>query len=320
VTVLCVGTLAAVEHSDTDWPIALYLLILLRGLTLGCCPGCLPPLLALSGAHRHGHHRLFEVSLRVTKTGASTNDVLKVRVFSFFADISEEEEKHHGAQAFVQCPSEELNLPQLLQPVVLFALSAPGVHMDMGILAEQPVFPSLSQRTMAGCVAFFKKRSETDVNARFVADLARIGQDLVLGERACRMYGFRRGGAQALLDRTGLYEQVMKLGEWKPTSNSFLRYITKMNARETLRSTMRSFAQDDVKQVVAQLLSTFNTWAVGLVRDLCAHASFENGVVDHSAMVEFEANNVKALGTLVCECVLSVRNGKEEEAASEKDE
>jgi len=277
-------------------------------------------LLALFGPCRHEHHRFFEVALRVTKTGASTNDVLNVRVFSFFADVSKEEEKHHGVQAFVQCPSEELNLPQLLQPVVLFALSAPGVHMDMGILADQPVFPSLSQRTMAGCVAFFKKRSETDVNARFVADLARIGQDLVLGERACRMYGFRRGGAQALLDRTGLYEQVMKLGEWNPTSNSFLRYITQMNARGTLRSTLRSFAQDDVTQVVAQLLSTYNTWAVGLVRDLCAHASFKDGVVDHAAMVEFEANNVKALGTLVCECVLSLRNGKEEEAASEKEE
>jgi len=314
-----VSALFCVECACTDYPFVISSLLRLSHFTLGgCCYHFL--LLALFGSYRHGHHRFFEVALRVTKTGASTNDVLNVRVFSFFANVSTEEEKHHGVQAFVQCPSEELNLPQLLQPVVLFSLSAPGVHMDMVILAEQPIFPSLSQRTMAGCVAFFKKRSETDVNGRFVADLARIGQDLVLGERACRMYGFRRGGAQALLDRTGLYEQVMKLGEWNPTSNSFLRYITQMNARGTLRSTLRSFAQDDVTQVVAQLLSTYNTWAVGLVRDLCAHASFRDGVVDHAAMVEFEAKNVKVLGTLVCECVLSLRNGKEEEAASEREE
>lgn len=269
---------------------------------------------------RHRHNRFVELSLRITKTGQDTSDVMKVRVFSCFAVVSKQEEEDDGVQAFVQCPSENLNVPQLLQPVLLFATSAPGVQMDMGILKTQPLFPSLSARSVSGSVAFFRKRSETDVNGRFAADLSRIGQDLIHGDRACRMYGFRRGGAQALLNRTGLYEQVMKLGDWNPDSSSFLRYITQMNSRGTLRSTLRTFAQDEVSQVVSQLMATYSDWAVGLVRKLCSRARCEEGALDHDAMVEFENENVKVLCSVVCECVLTLRHGKSDGAVSEKED
>ena len=176
-------------------------------------------------AHRHNHQRYVEVKLRITKTGQDTSDVMTLRLFSFFCDMSKADKEDESITAYVQCPGEHLNIPQLLQPLILFACSAPGVRMDMGVISEQPLFPSLSVRNVAGTVTFFKMKSETEVNARFAADLSRIGRDLCNGDRVVRMYGFRRGGAQALLDRTGPYEQVMRLGGWQPNSNSFFTYI-----------------------------------------------------------------------------------------------
>jgi len=245
---------------------------------------------------------------------------MTLRIFSFYASPTQVEKADTNVNAYIHCPCEHLNIPQLMQPLVLFACSAPGVGMDMGSLAEQPLFPSLSVRNVAGTVTFFKMKSETEVNAQFAADLARIGRDLVNGERAVRMYGFRRGGAQALLDRTGLYEQVMRLGGWQTNSNSFFKYITQMNAKGTLRSTLRSFTQDEVVQVVGQLMCSYNEWAVGVVRRLCTQAEVEEGQMVHSSVVAFEAENVKVLCSIVSECVLVLRHGKSNEAVSSDDE
>lgn len=271
-------------------------------------------------AHRHNHQRYVEVKLRITKTGQHTSDVMTLRLFSFFCDMSKADKEDESITAYVQCPGEHLNIPQLLQPLILFACSAPGVRMDMGVISEQPLFPSQSVRNVAGTVTFFKMKSETEVNARFAADLSRIGRDLCNGDRVVRMYGFRRGGAQALLDRTGLYEQVMRLGGWQPNSNSFFTYITSMNAKGTLRSTLRSFTQDEVAQVVAQLMSSYNEWAVGVVRRLCVQAQVEDGQLVHHSVVAFEAENVKVLCSVVSECILTLRHGKADEAVSSDEE
>jgi len=254
------------------------------------------------------------VKLRITKTGTDTSDVMTVCLFSYFSSPRAAETEDQSITAYVHCLSEQLNIPQLMQPLILYACSAPGVGTNMGALAEQPLFPSLSVRNVSGTVTFLKMKSKTEVNARFAADLARIGQELVHGDRACRMYGFRRGGAQALFNRTGLYEQVMRLGGWQPNSNSFFCYITQMNAKGTLRSTLRTFTQDEVTQVVAQLMSGYSEWAVGVVRRLCAQAPEKDGQMVHSSVVAFEAENVKVLCNIVCECILILRHGKADEA------
>jgi len=169
---------------------------------------------------------------------------MTVRLFSFLTNVSANDERELGQMAWVHCRSEHLNFPHLFHALLLFACSAPGVGMDINILLQQPLFPSLLVRSVSGAVRLFKCRSETEINTRFVADLTRIGQDLMNGERACRLYGLRRRGAQALLDATGLFEQVMRLGGWSSTSGSFLRYVASMNSRGTLRSTLRSYRQD----------------------------------------------------------------------------
>lgn len=214
-----------------------------------------------------------------------------------------------GQTAYVHCNSEHMNFPQLFHGLVYFACSAPGVGVDVNKLNQQYLFPSLLQRSVGGTAALFKKRSETELNARFVADLERIGMAYINGERACRMYGFRRGGAQALLNQTGLFEQVMRLGGWRSDSNSFLKYVTAMNSRGTLRSTLRSFRKDEVTQVVAQVVATYNTWTSGVVRDLCSRALGEDGFVDARAVTDIQTKHVKDLCSLICQCVLILRQG-----------
>jgi len=128
-----------------------------------------------------------------------------------------------------------------------------------------------------------------------VADLVRIGQDLMNGERACRLYGFRRGGAQALLDTSGLFEEVMRLGRWSTTSGSFFRYIASMNSRGRLRSTLRSFRQVEITQVVPQVMATYGKWTSGVVRDVRRRSIGEDGEVIQDAIVEIESDHVEKL-------------------------
>lgn len=260
-------------------------------------------------SHRHNHHRFINLSLRVVKTGTGTTDILWVRFYSFYAEVTLAEEEQIGQSAYVHCNSEHLNFPQLFMGLLHFATSAPGVGVDVTRLNQQYLFPSLLQRSVKGTAALFKKRSETEVNSRFVADLGRIGRAYINGERACRMYGFRRGGAQALLNETGLFEQVMRLGGWRPDSNSFLKYVTAMNSRGTLRSTLRSFRKDEVTQVVAQVVGTYNAWTAGVVRDLCSRALGEDGTVNADVVANLEKKHATLLCAMICKCVLVLRSG-----------
>jgi len=260
---------------------------------------------------RHKHYRFVNIELRIVKTGTSTVDAMTVRIFSYFSTVSATDVDELGSDAHVQCPSEHLNVPQLFMTLLLFACSAPGIGVDVGMLHKQPLFPSLLARSLSGVVSFFKRRSETEMNARFIADLTRIGMSLMNGERACRMYGFRRGGAQFLLDLTGKFELVMRLGGWTVTSSSILSYVTAMNCRGTLRSTLRSFSHNEVTQVVAQLSLTYSRWTVAVVRDVVQRALTLDGEVDHAALVDIEGKNVKVLCTLLTECVLALRSGKD---------
>jgi len=116
-----------------------------------------------------------------------------VRLLSYFTNVSARDEKDVSQIGWVHCWSEHLNFPQTLHVLLLFECSAPGVCMDVSILLQQPLFPSLLFRKVTGAMRLFKRRTETETNARFVADLSRIGMDLINGELACRPYG---GGAR----------------------------------------------------------------------------------------------------------------------------
>ena len=259
--------------------------------------------------------------LRVVKTGAGTTDQMWIRFYSFYTQVTASDEENIGQSAYVRCSSEHLNFPQLFSGLVHFACSAPGVGADINRLGQQYLFPSLLQRSVRGTAALFKKRTETEVNSRFLADLGRIGRAYINGERACRLYGFRRSGAMALLNETGLFEQVMRRGGWRADSSSFFKYITAMNSRGTLRSTLRSFQVEEVTQVVAQVMATYNKWTAAVVRDLSARALGQDGSVDAGRVAKIEATHVKKLCSIVCQCVLVLRQGTGEiEGLSDDDE
>ena len=174
-------------------------------------------------------------------------------------------------------------MPQLFNSLLLFSSSAPSVGTEVGMLYLHPQLPSLLARCVSGAISLFKRRSETEINTRFLADLTRIGMALMLGERACWVYGFRRGGAQALLDLTRIFDQVIRLGGWSVTSTSIIKYLSKMHARGTQRSTLRSFRADAVTQIIAQLTFTYSRWTVGVVWVVAQRALGEIGVVDPAA-------------------------------------
>jgi len=296
-----------------------------RGADLFCsnwvCDTVVPTLLsrAVFFECRHKHYRYINLELRIVKTGTLTTDVMTVRLYSYFTVVSEHDVRNVGANSYVHCPCEHLNVPQLFNSLLLFASSAPGVGTDVGMLYLQPLFPSLLSRSVSGAVSLLKRRSETEINTRFLADLSRVGLALMLGERACRMHGFRRGRAQVLLDLTGKFELVMRLGGWTVTSTSVIKYLSNMNARGTLRSSLRSFRADEVTQIVAQLTSTYSRWTVGVVREVVQRALGEGGVVGRAACASIEQDSVKVLCTLLCECVLALRHGKEGAAESDDD-
>jgi len=220
----------------------------------------------------------------VTKTETTTIDMLTVRLLSYFTKVSARDEKNVGQIGSVHCWSEHLNFPQTLHALLLFECSAPGVCMVLSILFQQPLFRSLLFHRVTGAMRLFKRRTETETNARFVADLSRIGMDLINGDRACRPYGFRRGGAQALIEATGIIEQVMGLGGWTTSSNSFWRYITSLNIRGTLCSTLRSFQKNEVFQVIVQVMATNAKWTSSVVRDVCRLATGAAGVLDYETV------------------------------------
>ena len=226
--------------------------------------------------------------------------------------MSATDEDELGSDAHDQRPSEHLNVPLLFMKLLLFACSPPGIGTDVGLLHKQPLFPSLLGRSLSGVVSFLKRRLETEMNARFIADLTRIGMSLMNGERACRMYGFRRRGAQFLLDLTGKFEPVMRLGGWTVTSSSILSYLTAMNCRGTLRSTLRSFSHNEVTRVVAQLSLTYSRCTVAVVRDVVQPALTLDRELDHATLVVIEGKNGKVLCTLLTACVLALRSGKDE--------
>lgn len=268
---------------------------------------------------RHNHPRFLDVTLRITKGGSKTTDMLVVRVYSFFACITEEEEAALGRSTFIQCSAEHVNLPQLFMGALFLASSCPAVSGCCGMLAKMPVFPSMSSTGKRDKVIFQRMRTLAEINGRLARDLRRIGMDMVNGQRAIRSYGFRRGGAQDLLDRTGNYELVMRLGDWKPDSNSFFVYLTNMNARGTLRSTLRSHAQEDVTQTVSQIMRSYNQWAVGVVGSLRGRVTGLLPPLSEASVAAFDADAAAALCSMFVECVLQLRHGRDGAVADEEE-
>lgn len=258
----------------------------------------------------HRHPRFLNVTLRVTKTGTSTTQMFIVRIYSYNPYVSPEEEAKLGSQTVIQCDTPEANLPQLFKGVLCMAAAAPVVDNNGAVLAQLPVFPHMSTGGGRNTVLFLRPR--TNINERLTRDLQRIGMDMNNGERASRMYGFRRGGAQELLGRTGKYEFVMRLGDWNVESTSFFTYITYMNARGTLRATLRSFGQDDVSQTVAQVLATHSKWAADVVPSLRARVMGQQPPLDNAGVSAFDKEAAARLSSMFVETVLQLRHGRKD--------
>lgn len=238
-----------------------------------------------------------------------TSDVLVLRVYSCFAKVAAEELEELGRSNVIRCSAQHVNLPSLYQGLVSLAMEHPLVAMDPLILADTPLFTSTAARTRRGAVGAIKSMSENEIHTRFAADSARIGESRVNGQRPCRMYGFRRGGAQDLLDRTGEYELVMRLGDWKANSDSFLVYLTNMHARGTLRSTLRSYRVDEVTQTVAQVTQAHSQWVLSNLRQLRAIVESSNEGPSYEEIAGFERKAVDRLARMLCELTLVLRNG-----------
>jgi len=236
-----------------------------------------------------------------------------IRVYSYFAYVSPEEEERVGMMAAVQCTAEHLNLPQWYMGALLTAAKTPAVLSGGVSLGDQPVFASLSVGGKNSKVLHMRRRTPDEINERLTRDLRRIGQDVQNGEQAIRMYGFRRGGAQHMLNWSGKFELVMRLGDWRPDSDSFLVYMTNMNARGTLRSTLRSYGQDDVTQVVAQVTATYNKWTLGVVRNLCDRVLGKEQPMSLSEVTAFDEAASRELCAMFIKCVLQLRHGREDE-------
>lgn len=266
------------------------------------------PCLPIVRTSSHGHHRFINVVVRVTKRGDRTSDVLVMRIYSCFSEVSAEEQEELGRSNVMRCPSQHLNLPSLYQGLLSLAMEHPLVSMDPLVLADTPLFTSTAARTRRGAVGAIRPMSEHEMHSRFAADSARIGESRVNGQRPCRMYGFRRGGAQDLLDRTGDYELVMRLGDWKANSDSFLVYLTNMHARGTLRSTLRSYRVDEVTQAVAQVTQAHSNWVISNLQHL--RSVVESGKdPTQQEVAEYERNSVNTLARILCELTLVLRNG-----------
>ena len=259
--------------------------------------------------YRHGHHRYINILLRVTKRGTKTTDVKTLRLYSCFANVSEAECDAIGHSNVLRCTSHRLNIPLLFQGILHLAINHPAVGMDTVALFDKPLFFALSVRSSTGVISFPRPMSANEVNSRFAADLAAIGEQRVGGERPCRLYGFRRGGAQDLLNRTGKFELVMRIGDWKANSDSFLVYLTNMNSRATLRSTLRTYKQDEIVQVVSQITHAHTKWVIEQVKKLVRWCAGKETVKSHSELVAFEKEAVSALSRILCEVILELRNG-----------
>lgn len=288
----------------------------LRPLVL-LCWWCFSASRLLFDVVRHSHHRYINLKLRVSKRGRTTTDVQMLRFYSCFAEVPEGEIEQLGSSNVVRCSAQHLNLPLLYQGLMSLAMEHPQVSMDPVALYELPLFTSTSARTQRGAVSIIKAMTDKEINARFGSDLARIGENRVNGQRPCRMYGFRRGGAQDLLDRTGQYELVMRMGDWRPNSDSFLVYLTNMHSRGTLRSTLRSYRQADVTQAVAQVTQAHSQWVLSNIRKLrsLVGRDLDDG---HAEIVGFERDAVQELARILCEVTLVLRNG-DAAAAEEKE-
>lgn len=234
--------------------------------------------------------------------------MLVMRIFSCFAEVSAAEQEELGRSNVMRCPSQHLNLPSLYQGLLCLAIEHPLVSMDPLILADTPLFTSTSARSRRGAVGAIRPMSEHEMHSRFAADSARIGESRVNGQRPCRMYGFRRGGAQDLLDRTGDYELVMRLGDWKANSDSFLVYLTNMHARGTLRSTLRSYRVDEVMQTVAQVTQAHTQWVISNLQRWRSIVASAEGP-SQQEVADYERKSVDTLARILCELTLVLRNG-----------
>ncbi|KAK1869317.1 hypothetical protein I4F81_011795 [Pyropia yezoensis] len=256
----------------------------------------------------HKHPRFLNITLRITKNGTTVTEMFIVRLYSYFAYVSQEEEDSLGSPTVIPCNTEDTNLPQLFKGVLALAASSPVVGNNGAVLSDLPVIPQMS--TAGNRHSDLLLRPRTDINERLTRDLRRVGLDLNNGQRAVSLYGFRRGGSQDLLDWSAKFELVMRLGDWKVDSTSFFIYLTNMNARGTLRSTLRSYGQNDVSQTVAQIMAAHNKWAVGVVASLRARVLGQEAPLDAAGVTAFDLGAAAKLCTIFIECVLLLRYGR----------
>jgi len=140
---------------------------------------------------RQEHPRFLDLTPRISKNGTKATDLLVVRVHSYYAYISPDEEVGFGLLCSVQCSHPHLNFPQLFMVLLNLAANAPTIDNHGGLLADLLLFPGMWTGSKGSRVIFMRPKSEAEINSCLTQDL--------------RMYVFRRGGAQNLKDQSGKY-------------------------------------------------------------------------------------------------------------------
>ncbi|OSX70324.1 hypothetical protein BU14_0785s0001 [Porphyra umbilicalis] len=121
--------------------------------------------------NRQEHPRFLDLTPRISKNGTKATDLLVVRVHSYYAYISPDEEVGFGLLCSVQCSHPHLNFPQLFMVLLNLAANAPTIDNHGGLLADLLLFPGMWTGSKGSRVIFMRPRSEAEINSCLTQDL-----------------------------------------------------------------------------------------------------------------------------------------------------
>jgi len=86
-------------------------------------------------------------------------------------------------------------------------------------------------------------------------------------------------------------------------------YLTSMNSRATLRSTLWTYKEDEIVQVVSQIVHSHTKWVIENVKKLVNWCAGNETVKSHSELTALEKEAVSGLSRILCEVILELHNG-----------
>jgi len=215
---------------------------------------------------RFKHFRYITVRSRICKTGNTPNDVVSIRFYSKYALVGDTERRELGAGTLIQCPEDWCNLPALYSGLLAIHGQDAMVNPFSAGFLDTPLFFKLDINREGGATSSDVPLPDKALTDRLALHCADIGIDATQGVVHNGAYGFRRGGTQFLLERTGNIDLVMRLGGWSRTSDSFMHYVSNVSIRGSWTSTLRSHADDEVTQVVHTVVEAHRDFIVGQAR------------------------------------------------------